>query len=323
MLSRNLGNTEIPVSEVGFGAWAIGGARFEWAYGETDLTHSIAAVRTALDLGCTFFDTADIYGRGHSERLLGATLRPCRASIVIATKAGYDFYHGQAQANFHPAYLRFALHQSLRRLKTDFVDVFFLHNPTSEVMFSPDVVEVLTRLREQGKVRAIGASAETIEDGVTALNAGWPEVVQIPYNMLSTEAEHEVLPLALARGAGVIVREALANGLLSGKYVACSRFPPGDIRSLWPEAVMRGIANQVEKLRPYQRDGESVAQLAIRFVLEPAAVSSVICGCKTADQARENFAVRARQSPCRRTGGVPHARKNASSAGDNPGCGAT
>ena len=319
MFFRDLGKTGIRVSEVGFGAWAIGGAHFEWAYGETDDARSRAAVRTAFELGCTLFDTADVYGRGHSERLLGDTLRSSRASVVIATKAGYDFYHGNVQANFHPAYLRFALHQSLRRLGTDFVDVLLLHNPPPELMSSPDVVEALERFREQGKVRAIGVSARTAGEGVTALNSGWAEVVQVPYNMLSPEAEQELFPSALARGAGVIVREALANGLLSGKYGIHSRFLPGDIRSLWPEAVMSGILLQVEKLRPYQREGESLAQLAIRFGLEPMAVSSVLCGCKTEEQAHENFAVSARRSRRQRTGGVFDARSNTRSAGDDSG----
>jgi aryl-alcohol dehydrogenase-like predicted oxidoreductase len=211
------------------------------------------------------------------------------------------------------------VHQSLRRLGTDYVDVLFLHNPPPEAMFSSDTVEALRRLRDQGKVRAIGVSAGTVRDGVTALNLGWPEVVQVPYNMLSPEAEQGLFPAALARGTGVVVREALANGLLSGKYGACSRFLPGDVRSLWPEAVMREILEQVEKLRPYQRDGESLAQLAIRFALEPEAVSSVLCGCKDGDQVRENFAVRARLIRRHRTGGMSDAASNTEHAGDSPG----
>lgn len=295
MFFRKLGNTGIKVSELGFGAWAIGGAHFEWAYGRTDDSQSSKAISTALEFGCTLFDTADVYGRGNSERLLGKNLRSRRNSVVVATKAGFDFYHGEAQPNFHPAYLRFALHQSLHRLQTDYVDLLLLHNPPQTIMFLPDVIEELRRLREKGKVRVIGVSAATVTDALVAIAAGWPEVVQVPYNMLSPEAERELFPSAQAAGTGVIVREALANGLLSGKYRSQSRFESGDIRALWPEMILREIVEQVEKLRPYQRDGETLAQLAIRFALESVAASSVLCGCKTADQARENFAVRARR----------------------------
>jgi myo-inositol catabolism protein IolS len=295
MLSRTLGSTGLEVSEVAFGAWAIGGARFEWAYGPTDDACSLAAVRQALECGCTFFDTADVYGRGHSERLLAASLRGCRPSVVIATKIGFDFYHGDAQPNFHPAYLRFALHQSLRRLETDHVDILLLHNPPPQEISRPEVVDALTRLKEQGKARAIGVSAQTVADAAAALAAGWPEVVQVPYNMMAPEAESDVFPAARAARAGVVVREALANGLLSGKYGRTHRFGQGDIRALWPEEVTSAALDQVEALRAYRRNGESLPQLAIRFALEPIAVSSVVCGCKTADHARENFASAARR----------------------------
>ena len=132
MFYRKLGTTGISVSELGFGAWAIGGSRYEWSYGPTDDSQSLAAIDAALEFGCTMFDTADIYGRGHSERLLGKKLHGRRSSLVIADKVGFDFYHGVTRSNFHPAYLRFALHQSLRRLQTDYLDLLLLHNPSPD-----------------------------------------------------------------------------------------------------------------------------------------------------------------------------------------------
>jgi len=296
MVIRPLGKTGLQTAEIAFGGWAIGGSRHEWAYGPTDDAQSRRAIRTALELGCTLFDTADVYGRGHSECLLGEELASVRSSVLIATKIGFDFYHGETVHNLHPAYLRFALHRSLDRLRTDHVDILQLHNPPRNVLSSPELITTLERLRNQGKARVLGVSAATVDDAIAAVAAGWPEVVQVPYNMLAPEAEFALFPLATSRGVAALCREVLANGLLSGKYDKLHRFAEGDIRALWPHELVEGILRQVETLQPYRRQGESMAQLAIRFALEAPAVSAVICGCKTSAQVRENFATPGRHS---------------------------
>lgn len=286
---RILGKTGLSVFEIGFGSWAIGGNRSGWGYGPTDDRMSLPAIDAALNLGCNFFDTADSYGHGHSEVLLGQALKSRRSEVIIATKVGFDFYHEPVKPNFHPAYIRFALHQSLRRLRTDYIDVYQLHNPPPEVLYRSEVLETLDALRTQGKVRWIGVSAATSHDGIAAVYAGWPETIQVTYNMLAPEAETTLFPLAVSQQIGVIAREPLANGFLSGKYGIHSRFPPGDIRSLWDIETLARITDQVERIKPYRRPGETLAQLALRFVLESSAVSVVIVGCKTVDQVKENF----------------------------------
>jgi aryl-alcohol dehydrogenase-like predicted oxidoreductase len=287
---RTLGRTGASVFERGFGAWAIGGNRSGWGYGPTDDKNSIGAIKAALDAGCNFFDTADSYGNGHSETLLGEALNSRRSDGIIATKVGFDFYHQIPVQNFHPAYLRFALHQSLRRLATDYVDLYQLHNPPPAVLFDADVIEALERLRAQGKVRWIGVSSATVEHAIEAIRADWPETIQVPYNMLAVEAERELFRLASARGVGVIAREPLANGFLSGKYGVQSRFLADDMRSQWPFEMVREIVDRVEAIKPYRREQETLAQLALRFVLESSSVSVAICGCKTESQVKENFA---------------------------------
>jgi aryl-alcohol dehydrogenase-like predicted oxidoreductase len=285
-----MGNTGIIVSEIGFGAWAIGGSSYIWGYGSTDDQISKRTVHEALDMGCNLFDTADCYGEGHSERILGSILSSRRAEICIVTKAGFDFYRQPTCVNFHPAYIRFAIHQSLKRLKTDYIDIFLLHNPPVPVMFDPGVIEVLAKSREMGIIRAAGVSAATIPDAVEALQAGWPQVIQVPYNMLAQDAGIYVIPQAKATGIGIIAREPLANGFLTGKFDSqLPSFPLGDIRSLWPTDQVRHIIRQTHSFAVYRRENETFAQLALRFVLDSPGVSCVICGCKSPQQAKENF----------------------------------
>ena len=286
---RALGSTDVAVSEIGFGGWAIGGARAGHAYGPTDDAASRSAIAEALELGCNLFDTADSYGHGHSEELLGQALRGRRAEVVLATKAGLDFYRPTPEPRFEPAYLRFALHQSLRRLKTDYVDLFQLHNPPPGILFEPPVREELESLRAAGKVRWLGVSAATAEDGLAAVEAGWVDAVQITYNLLAPEAAAQLFAAARGRGVGILAREPLANGMLTGKYGPSSRFAPGDIRGLWGEEAVAAIARQVNEVRPYCREGETLAQLALRFALEAPEVSAVLVGAKTREQVRENL----------------------------------
>ncbi len=151
MKLRILGRTGLRVSEIGFGAWAIGGNAHGNSYGPTDDATSIAAVRRAVELGCTFFDTADVYGWGHSEAILGEALQGHRDEVAIATKVGGDFYHGGVRLNFDPAYIAFALDRSLERLRTDHVDLYQLHNPPAETMAEPRTYEVLETLKAENK----------------------------------------------------------------------------------------------------------------------------------------------------------------------------
>jgi aryl-alcohol dehydrogenase-like predicted oxidoreductase len=289
MRLRALGATGLTVSEFGFGAWAIGGSSRVWAYGPVEDKVSLSALRRALELGCTLFDTADIYGCGHSEQLLGEALGACRGRVVLATKAGFDFYHGEIRPNFDAAYLRMALYQSLRRLRTDYVDIFQLHNPPLDVLYDGRVADELMRLRSRGQARALGVSAAAPADAAMMLTVDWVEVVQVPFNALASEAEWLVFPAAARRNIGVLVREPLANGLLSGKYGVSARFQETDVRSLHGPGTLAAALSAANALQPYRRPGETTAQVALRYARTPRAVSAVLCGCKTPQQAEENF----------------------------------
>jgi aryl-alcohol dehydrogenase-like predicted oxidoreductase len=288
---RKLGNTGIEVSEIGFGAWAVGGNRFGNSYGPTDDAVSISAIREALELGCTFFDTADVYGHGHSEHLLGAALGAHRRQVVIATKVGGDFYGPRPTLNFSPDYIRTALERSLARLATDYIDLYQLHNPPHGAIRDGRVFELLESLKSEGKIRAAGISIFGPEEGIVAISHFGVDAVQVVYNMFDPAADGRLFPLALRNGTGIVAREPLANGFLTGKYGAGSTFPEGDIRASWPREYIEARAAAALRLAELAAAaGVTPAQLALRYALSQEAVSVVIPGIKSPEQARENLA---------------------------------
>ncbi len=204
MKYRVLGKTGIKVSEVGFGAWAIGGNAHGNSYGPTDDKTSLDAVKKALDVGCNFFDTADVYGHGHSEELLGKALEGRRDDVVIATKVGGDFYHGAPRMNFAPEYLLFALQRSLERLQTDHIDLYQLHTPPVQLVKNPSVFRVLEDIKKTGKILHYGISIHDPAAGILAMKTGHPSTIQVVYNILRQEAKNELFGAARENKVAII-----------------------------------------------------------------------------------------------------------------------
>lgn len=278
---RQLGRTGLAVGEIGFGAWGIGGE----AYGPTEDRVSVAALRRAFDLGVNFFDTADTYGDGRSERLIADALGDRRDEILIATKVGNDFYGERLRKNFEPKYIRFALEKSLERLRTDRVDVYQLHNPSTEVMARGEAFDAMRALQREGKIRFWGVSVREPEE-IDAALAARPDVIQTTYNLLwqrPVDAREEAIR---ATGVGLIARSPLEYGLLSGKYAPGHRFGPGDSRAKrWsPEALDAKLALAQEFRFLVRPPIETLAEAALRFVLAHPLVSVVIPGIKTPEQ---------------------------------------
>lgn len=290
MRYRRLGRTDLQVSEVGFGAWAIGGNQHGHSYGPTDNAESLRAIARALELGCTFFDTADVYGHGLSEKLLGQALQKRRHDCVIATKVGNDFYHGPFHQNFDSDYIRLAVDKSLERLRTDYIDVYQWHNPPLMMLQRGEHYGILDELKQAGKIRYYGVSVHDAYEGTMAIRTGKPDVIQVVYNLLRPDAREELLPLAQEHNIGLIGREPLASGILTGKYTADATFPEDDIRASWPQEYLAMQVQVADKLRFLANAQRTLAQAALRFVLDEAAVSVVIPGIKTATQAEENLA---------------------------------
>jgi aryl-alcohol dehydrogenase-like predicted oxidoreductase len=299
MIYRKLGRTGLMVSEVGFGGWAIGGE----GWGHVSEEDSLAALARAHGLGVNFFDTADVYGHGHSEELIGLALGEVRERVLIATKASVDFTRGEpARHNYQPDYLREALERSLERLRTTYVDLYQLHNPPQKLARDDRVWEALAELRAEGKTRFFGISARTSNDALAYLRAdregGEPgkfgDTLQVAFNLLDQEAATKgVFEQAASQGWGVIVRSPLAAGLLSGKYSATHYFPPADWRSMWSPPKLAEYIGRVEELRQLANEGRSLTQAAIAFALSERAASTAIVGAKTPAQVEENVAAAA------------------------------
>lgn len=295
MKMRRLGRTGISVSEVGFGGWAVGGNGWGNSYGDTDDAASKAAIRRALELGVTLFDTADVYGQGHSEALLGEALAEWEGPPpVVVTKGGINFYRkdGTLEPDWTPLALAHAVQQSLTRLRREALDVFLLMNPPVADLDRFRVWETLDALRRAGKIKWVGASVAEPEDGVWLLQNNLPvDILEVGYSLFYQGATTELLPLARKRKVGILAREPLANGFLTGKYGPNAAFPEGDIRASLPPEYVAAMAQTAAQLDFLRRDGaRTAAQAALRFVLDDPAVSSVIVGAKTAAQVEENVA---------------------------------
>ncbi len=292
MDTRKLGKTGLRVSEIGFGGWAVGGNAFGNSYGETEDAVSRAAIRKALALGITLFDTADVYGHGHSEALLGEVLADWPGPPpVVVTKGGVNWYRrdGTLEQDWTPLALAHAVQQSLSRLRRETLDVFLLMSPPVEDLDRFKVWDTLDALKRAGKIRFCGVSVAEPADGVRLLqNNCSVDVLQAAYSIFYQGAGAELLPLAKMRGVGVLAREPLANGFLSGRYAADAEFMDGDIRAALPREYVAAMAETAGRLDFLRRGGRTLAQAALRFVLDDPAVASVVVGAKTPAQVEEN-----------------------------------
>jgi aryl-alcohol dehydrogenase-like predicted oxidoreductase len=293
MKYRALGSTGLRVSEIGFGAWGIGGATAgAVAYGPTDDGESRRAIARAVEIGITFFDTAGLYGYGHSESLLGETLRAVRPRVVLASKAGRTDQQGGL--DFRPAAIRLALSDTLERLRTDYLDVFQLHDPPLALLRAgPSIVDTMRGLKAEGWIRAWGISALSPEDGLAAVREFGVDTLQVNFNMADQRArECGLFDLCATEGVGLIGRTPLCFGFLTGRYAADAAYDARDHRSRWSVAQRRAWTAAPQALTAAEsRDGgETAAQQALRFSLSYPALSTVIPGMLAVAHVDENAA---------------------------------
>lgn len=292
---RELGRTSWKISAISFGAWAIGGT-----WGSVDDRESLAALNRALDLGVNFFDTADVYGDGRSERLLGQLRKERREPFYIATKAGRRLDPHTA-SGYNRQNLTAFVERSLRNLDVDAIDLLQLHCPPSEVYYMPEVFSVLNDLMKAGKLRYFGVSVEKVEEALKAIEYPGVQSVQIIFNIFRQRPANLFFSEAQRRQVGVLSRVPLASGLLTGKLNSSSTFESDDHRAFnrHGEVFDRGETfagldyeiglQAVEALRPLVPAGQSMAQMALRWILMFPAVTCAIPGAKRPDQAEENI----------------------------------
>lgn len=298
---RELGRTGWRVSEVSFGAWAIGGS-----WGSVDDRESIAALHKALDLGVNFIDTADVYGDGHSERLIAGVLKERREEVIVATKAGRRLDPHTADGYTAANLTRF-VERSLRNLDTDRLDLVQLHCPPTEVYYRPEVFGAMDDLVQAGKVRYYGVSVEKVEEALKAVEYPNVQTVQIIFNMFRHRPAELFFAQAQQRKVGILARVPLASGLLTGKMTPQSAFAADDHRAFnrYGESFDVGETfsgvnfriglEAVEELRPLVPPGATMAQFALRWILMFDAVSCAIPGAKRPAQAEDN--IRASELP--------------------------
>ncbi len=292
---RTLGRTGLRVSDIGFGAMTIGGEIF----GATDDQESLRALHRAIDLGMNFIDTADAYGRGHSEELIAQVLKTRRKEVVLATKGGNQFTVRQGLRNFDPDYITSALEASLKRLQIETIDLYQLHNPSQEVMRRGEIFARLDRFKQDGKIRFYGVSLEKTEDGLVAIETGKPDTLQVVYNILHQDPEEQLFSLAQRDNVGIIARVPLERGVLSGRFKSTAEFAQKDWRrGVFPEEGLAQTHAAVERLG-FLVKGEvpNLAQAALRFVLSNPIVSTVIPGIRTVQQAETNITVSGKMLP--------------------------
>jgi len=296
MRYRTLGRTGWKVSEISFGAWAIGSA-----WGTVDDAESLAALEKAIDCGVNFIDTADVYGMGRSERLIAQLKRRRKEEIIVATKAGRRLAE-QTVEGYSQKNLTAFIEDSLRNLGTGCLDLLQLHCPPTDAYYRPELFDLLDRLVEAGKIRFYGVSVERVEEALKAIEYPNVQAVQIIFNCFRHRPADLFFEQARKRQVGILARVPLASGMLSGKLTRHSQFPADDHRNFnrHGEAFDVGetfsgvdyetALEAVEEIRRWLPPGVSMAQFALRWILMFDAVTCAIPGAKRPQQAADNCA---------------------------------
>jgi aryl-alcohol dehydrogenase-like predicted oxidoreductase len=285
MRYRTLPNTSVTVSEVGFGLWTTSTG---W-WGETSDDDAIAMLREALELGITTFDAADTYGNGRSEEQLAAAFGAQRERVVYATKFGYDWYghagerkgQNEIEQDFSETFVRYALEQSLRRLGTDYIDVYQMHNARMEQVLDGSLFALLEAFVAEGKIRtwgvALGPAIGWLWEGIEAARRNAP-MVQMIWNMLEQYPGDQMVAAAkeFDTDTTYFVRVPHSSGMLEGRYTKDTVFPPTDHRSHRPRQWLINGVQKVERLRFLEHSGRTLGQAAIQWLLDEPRVMTVL-----------------------------------------------
>jgi aryl-alcohol dehydrogenase-like predicted oxidoreductase len=284
MKYRTLGKSGIRVSEIGFGTWTIG---LDWWGKKIEDAEAIKMLKKAYDVGINFYETADMYGKGKSEKLMAQAFKDMRGEVVYSTKWGYDMYnaqqvgHSELPQKHDPEFLDFALSQSLGRLQTDYVDVYSLHNPKMDAIKNDELFGALDDLVRKGTIKSHGAALGPAigwkDEGLEAMKIRNITCLQTVYNVLEQDPGRDFLGLAEKQNVGIMVRVPDASGLLTGKVTADTAFDKNDHRSFRKREFILEAMKKIENMKPIaDAKGWTVTQLAIKFILSQKQVSVVL-----------------------------------------------
>lgn len=293
MNTKKLGNSDLEITPVGFGAWAIGGSGWEFAWGDQDDKASVAAIHRGLELGVNWIDTAAVYGMGHSEEVVARALKTWSGpSPYVFTKCGLlGDEQGYVHRNLKAASIRRECENSLRRLKVNAIDLYQIHWPSEDL---EEGWEEMARLQKEGKVRWIGVSNFDADQLGRAERISEITSLQPPYSLIRREIETEILPYCQSHGIGVIVYSPMQSGLLTGAMTRerVAKLPESDWRSRDPEFREPKLSENlalVERLRKVgEKYGRPPGQVAVAWVLRNPAVTAAIVGARNAQQVEKN-----------------------------------
>jgi len=293
MKTKQLGNSDLSITPIGFGAWAIGGSGWEFGWGEQDDKASVAAIHRALELGVNWIDTAAVYGMGHSEEVVALALRAWRGPRpYVFTKCGLRWdERGYVHRNLTADSIRRECEDSLRRLKVDIIDLYQIHWPTEDL---EEGWSAMAQLQKEGKVRWIGVSNFNVDELRRAQAIAPITSLQPPYSLVRREVEQEILPYCRSNGIGVIVYSPMASGLLTGAMTRerAANLPESDWRSRDIEFHEPRLSKNLALVERLREVGERVqrqpGQVAIAWVLRNPAVTGAIVGARNAKQVEGN-----------------------------------
>jgi aryl-alcohol dehydrogenase-like predicted oxidoreductase len=296
MKYRTFGNTGLEVSEIGFGAWAIGGS-----WGDQNEKDSLEALETALERGVNFIDTAAGYGNGKSERIIGEFLKSRSETVYVCTKTPPapgkwpPSPYCRIEERYPEKYLRENVEERLKNLQTESLDVLLLHTWTRAWNDQPIALEILQKMKSEGLIKQVGISTPEHDQNcvIQLMRDGMVDVLQVIYNIFEQEPAAQLFPVAVETGTGIIVRVAFDEGVLTGKYTGNETFGPDDFRSNYyaGDRLERGVRRTEKIKKEFQDSGYAMPELALKFALSHEAVSTVIPGIRNEHQAVQNTAV--------------------------------
>jgi aryl-alcohol dehydrogenase-like predicted oxidoreductase len=284
MKYRKLGKSSIKVSEIGFGAWTIG---LDWWGKKIDDDEAIRMLKRAYDLGINFYETADMYGKGKSEKLIAQAFKDMRDEVIYSTKWGYDMYnteqvgHSELPQKHDTEFLQFALEQSLNRLQTDYIDIYSLHNPKMDAIRNDTLFAALDDLVKKGTIKSHGAALGPAigwkDEGLEAIRSRDISCLQTVYNILEQDPGRDFVREAERHNVGIMVRVPDASGLLTGKVTAEAKFDKNDHRSFRKKEFIQEAMKKIENIKPIANSkGWNITELAIKFILSQKQISVVL-----------------------------------------------